>query len=83
MSLANVFILGFGLFLFSLLVNADDRMFLNIGLIYFCMYICVGYSMTSMSESLRYSLAIILCGIVIHLSRIETNNYSKTEMIRC
>lgn len=82
MSLANVFMLGFGLFLFSLLVNADDRMVLNIGLIYFCMYICVGYSMTSMSESLRYSLTIILCGIVIHLSRIETNNYSKTEMIR-
>ena len=74
MSMANMFILGFGLFAFSQLVNADNRTILRIGILYFCTYISVGYTMTSMSESLRYSLTIILCGIVIFLSRKEPGN---------
>ena len=40
-----------------------------ITVLYFFSFITVGYSLTSMCEGLRYSLAIVLTGIVIFLSR--------------
>lgn len=68
MSICNMLLLGGGLVLFALLVKTNNKALFRIAICYLCMHITVGYTMTSMSESLRYSLTIILCGIVFWLN---------------
>ncbi|MCR4657352.1 MAG: hypothetical protein K5770_14180 [Lachnospiraceae bacterium] len=87
MALANLSFLAISLFLFCILTQPDRREMIWMIIMYCISFITIGYSMTSMCEGLRYSLAIVLTGITVYLYRKveEQENYGKKHlfMILC
>ncbi len=75
MSLANLVFLSCSLFLFCILTKPNQQQTLWLGGLYACSYITVGYSVTAMSEGLRYAIGIVLSGIAIWLRQ----NVKKTR----
>lgn len=69
MSLANIFFLCCSVGVFILLTKPDCRQLIQIIIMYGCLNITIGYSLTSMSEALRYSIGIVLLGMLVYLSR--------------
>lgn len=69
MSLANIFFLCCSVGVFIRLTKPDCRQLVQIIIMYSCLNITIGYSITSMSEGLRYSIGIVLTGMLIYLSR--------------
>ncbi len=69
MTIANIFFLCCAIGIFILLTKPDCKQLVSIIIMYFCLNITIGYSMTSMSESLRYSVGICLLGLLIFLAR--------------
>ena len=74
MSIVNMILMGVGLFVYALLVDADNRTLIRIGVVYLCNTAAIGFTMTSMNEGLRYSMTIILTGIVIYLQKNAQKN---------
>jgi len=69
MPLANMTFLALALMVYLVLVKPGIRQKVWLIVLYLCMNITVGYSMTSMAEGLRYSLGIVLAGLLIWLER--------------
>lgn len=69
MALANMTFLSISLFIFLILTKPDKKQKVWLIGTYICLTIAIGYSMTSMSEGLRYSLGIILTALLIWLEQ--------------
>lgn len=69
MALANICFLCLAVGIFIFLTKPNCRQLVWIIVMYFCLNITVGYSMTAMSEGLRYSLGIVLLAILLYLPR--------------
>ncbi|MCI9420826.1 MAG: hypothetical protein HFG32_12660 [Eubacterium sp.] len=69
MALANISFLCLAVGIFILLTKPSCRQLGWIIGMYCCLNITVGYSMTAMSEGLRYSLGIVLLAILLYLPR--------------
>lgn len=85
MALANIFFLCLALLLLVIMTKPSVGQTLWLILLYSGSFITIGYSMTSMSEGLRYSLAIVLTGGLIWLERHTrtTEKLSKKEIGSC
>lgn len=83
MALANIFFLCLALLLLIVLTKPSVGQTLWLILLYSCSFITIGYSMTSMSEGLRYSLAIVLTGGLIWMERHtkESSQTTKKELV--
>lgn len=69
MAVANIFFLCCAVGIFIFFTKPNCRQLVQISIMYCCLNITVGYSMTSMSEGLRYSIGIILLGLLVYLAR--------------
>ena len=76
MAIANISFLSFSLFLFTLMTKPSNRQVIYLITAYLSLYIVIGYSLTSMSEGLRYSCAIVLTGFIIWVERCTGNDSS-------
>ena len=85
MGWANIFFLCFAMLILILLTKPGMLQTLWLILLYSCSFITIGYSMTSMSEGLRYSMAVILTGGLIWLERHTrgTERLSRKELCGC
>lgn len=77
MAIANMFFLSLALLFFLLLTKPSSTQIFYLVAAYLSLYIIIGYSLTSMSEGLRYALAIILTGFIIWLIKITEDPESK------
>lgn len=78
MPIANITFLCLSLLIFCILTKPTIKQCIWIGMIYIFSFITVFYSVISMSEGLRYSLGIILIGLIIYIEK----NYKQTGLIR-
>lgn len=69
MAIFNMAFLSFSLFGFILLTKPSNKQLVFLITGYLSLYVAIGYSMTSMSESLRYACAIFLTGFIIRTER--------------
>lgn len=69
MSHANVAFLGLSLCLFALMIRMSRREFPYVAIGYATLLLNLSYSMSSMAEPLRWSLAILLTGCMIRIYR--------------
>lgn len=69
MGLANLTFLSLSLLALLLLVDPSNKQIIILGAVYLTSFVTVGYSLTSMSEGLRYSAAITLTALVIWIER--------------
>lgn len=69
MGLANLTFLSLSLLVLLLLTNPSNKQIIILGAVYLTSFVTIGYSLTSMSEGLRYSVAITLAAIVIWIER--------------
>ena len=83
MALANIFFLCLALLLLIVLTKPSVGQTLWLIFLYSCSFITIGYSMTSMSEGLRYALAIVLTGGLIWMERHtkEPSQTTKKELV--
>lgn len=80
MALANMTFLSLALLIYLCLTKPDNKQKMYLIITYCLMAITVGYSMTSMSEGLRYALGIVLSGILIWLERRTRNKECKLRL---
>ncbi len=80
MAVANMSFLSLALFIYCFLTKPGNRQKIYLIIIYSFMMITVGYSMTSMSEGLRYALGIILAGLLIWIERRTQENGYKLDL---
>lgn len=80
MAVFNLLFLSLSLLIFILLTNPTEKqlVFLIIG--FLSLYITIGYSVTSMSESLRYASAIFLTGFIIRAERMTREKQEKFSL---
>ena len=85
MALANIFFLCLAMLLLVIMTRPSVTQTLWLILLYSCSFITIGYSLTSMSEGLRYSLAVILTGALLWLERCtrEKKRFSRRELCGC
>lgn len=69
MAIANISFLSISLLLFVLMTKPSNKQVILLIIAYLSLYIAISYSLTSMSEGLRYSCAIILTGFIIWVER--------------
>lgn len=67
MTYANILFLSIAGFIFCLLARPDRKQLKWIYGLYACSFITIGFSMTAMSEGLRYAVGIILAGIILYV----------------
>ena len=80
MAIANIVFLSVAFFIFVWLSQPSNNQFIWMIVIYFCSFITIGYSYTSMADPLHYSLAMVLAGIIIWLNRYTTEcKFKKTR----
>ena len=74
MAIANMFYLGLALSLFGILTKVGIKQTIWMMGLYACCFITVGYSLTSMSEGVRYAAGLALAGLVVFYERKTRND---------
>ena len=77
MAIFNMTFLSISILSFILLTKPTNKQFVFLIIGYLSLYITVGYSMTAMSESLRYAGAIFLAGFIIWVERHTADKSKK------
>ena len=67
MAYANILFLSVSVFVFCLLAKPDKKQLKWIFIVYACSFLTIGYSLTAMSEGMRYAVGVVLIGIVVWL----------------